>query len=71
MASGSAAAALTVHAKILIRSSNGSFLEFPLNGAPDDLLLRALDIAQPRLRPARDPRCHRAVPTVGNPGQSA
>ncbi len=41
-----AAAALTVHAKILIRSSNGSFLEFPLNGAPDDLLLRALDIAR-------------------------
>ncbi|HNN93433.1 MAG TPA: AAA family ATPase [Pseudomonadota bacterium] len=41
-----AAAALTVHAKILIRSSNGSFLEYPLNGAPDDLLLRALDIAR-------------------------
>ena len=41
-----AAEVLRVQAEILRRKSRGAYLEYPLDGAPEDLFLRALDIAR-------------------------
>lgn len=41
-----AAGVLRVQAEILIRKSRGSFVEYPIDAGPDDLLLRSLDIAR-------------------------
>lgn len=41
-----AVSAIQVHAEILIRTSRGSFIEFPIDAGPDDLLLHAIDIAR-------------------------
>lgn len=41
-----AAGVLRLQAEILIRKSRGSFVEYPIDAGPDDLLLRSLDIAR-------------------------